>query len=41
MEEPPESIAVRKILKRVFDETGKIPDNVYWTSESALPRPRN
>jgi hypothetical protein len=31
MEEPPESIAIRKILIRIFSRTGKIPDNVYWT----------
>jgi hypothetical protein len=31
MEEPPESIAIRKILIRMFSKTGKIPDNVYWT----------
>jgi hypothetical protein len=30
-EEPPESIAVRRILKRRFDATGKYPDDVYWT----------
>jgi hypothetical protein len=30
-QEPPESIAVRKILKRKFDATGKYPDDVYWT----------
>ncbi|MDE2063500.1 MAG: hypothetical protein KGJ00_13920 [Bradyrhizobium sp.] len=28
---PPESITVRKILKRKFDETGKNPDDVFWT----------
>jgi hypothetical protein len=28
---PPESIAVRKILKRKFDSTGKYPTDVYWT----------
>lgn len=30
-EEPPESVAVRRILKRRFDATGKYPDDVYWT----------
>lgn len=30
-QQPPESIAIRKILKRKFDETGKYPDGVYWT----------
>jgi hypothetical protein len=29
--EPPESVAVRRILKRKFDATGKYPDDVYWT----------
>jgi hypothetical protein len=28
---PPESIAVRRILKRKFDETGRYPDDVSWT----------
>ncbi len=30
-EEPPESVSVRRILKRRFDATGKYPDDVYWT----------
>lgn len=30
-QQPPESVAIRKILKRKFDETGKRPDGVYWT----------
>ena len=30
-EEPPESVAVRRTLKRKFDATGKYPDDVYWT----------
>jgi hypothetical protein len=29
--EPPESIAVRRILKRKFDATGEYPADVYWT----------
>jgi hypothetical protein len=31
LEEPPESITVRRILKRKYDETGKYPYDVYWT----------
>ncbi len=31
MEEPPESISVRRILIRMFFKRDKIPDNVYWT----------
>lgn len=31
MEEPPESIAVRRMLKHGFDVTGKYPDDIYWT----------
>lgn len=30
-EHPPESITVRKILKRKFDQTGNYPVGVYWT----------
>jgi hypothetical protein len=30
-EAPPESVAVRRILKRKFDVTGKYPDDAYWT----------
>lgn len=30
-EEPPESIAVRRILKRKFDETGRYPAETLWT----------
>jgi hypothetical protein len=30
-EEPPESVAVRRILKRRFDETGKYPLEMFWT----------
>jgi hypothetical protein len=30
-QQPPESVAIRKILKRKFDETGKYPDGVFWT----------
>jgi hypothetical protein len=29
--EPPESVTVRRDLKRRFDATGKYPDDVYWT----------
>ena len=29
--EPPESIAVRRVLKRKFDETGKYPAEMFWT----------
>lgn len=29
--EPPESLIVRRVLKRKFDETGRYPDKVYWT----------
>lgn len=29
--EPPESVAVRKILKRKYDETGKFPAEMFWT----------
>jgi hypothetical protein len=28
---PPQSLAIRRILKRKFDETGRLPDNTYWT----------
>ncbi len=31
MEQPPESIAVRKILKQMLDATGYYPVGVYWT----------
>jgi len=31
LEEPPESVAVRTILKRKFDATGRFPEDVYWT----------
>lgn len=31
LEEPPESIAVRRILKRRFDETGRYPREMFWT----------
>jgi hypothetical protein len=31
LEEPPESIAVRRILKRKFDATGRYPEDTYWT----------
>jgi hypothetical protein len=31
MEEPPESIVVRRILKRKYDATGRYPNDVYWT----------
>ena len=30
-QQPPESIAVRGILKRKFEETGKYPEDVFWT----------
>ena len=30
-DQPPESVFVRKILKRKFDETGKYPIGLYWT----------
>jgi hypothetical protein len=30
-EDPPESIAIRRILKRKFDQAGKYPADVYWT----------
>ncbi len=30
-EPPPESIAIRRILKRKFDKMGRFPDNTYWT----------
>ena len=30
-EVPPESVAIRRILKRKFDATGKYPDDAYWT----------
>ena len=30
-QQPPESVGIRKILKRKFDETGKYPDGTYWT----------
>ncbi len=30
-QEPPESIAVRRILKNKFDATGRYPANFYWT----------
>jgi hypothetical protein len=30
-EYPPESITIRRILKRKFDQTGKYPADVYWT----------
>jgi len=29
--QPPESVAVRRILKRKFDATGRYPANIYWT----------
>lgn len=29
--EPPQSVAVRRVLKRKFDLTGKYPGDVYWT----------
>jgi hypothetical protein len=29
--EPPESPAIRRILKRKFDATGRYPDEVFWT----------
>jgi len=29
--EPPESVAVRRALKRKFDATGRYPSDVYWT----------
>lgn len=31
IEEPPESVAVRRVLKRRFDETGKYPSEMFWT----------
>jgi hypothetical protein len=31
LEEPPEGVAVRRILKRKYDATGRYPDDVYWT----------
>jgi hypothetical protein len=30
-EDPPESVAVRRILKRRFDETGNYPREMFWT----------
>jgi len=30
-EQPPESVFVRKILKRKFDETGRYPVHFFWT----------
>ena len=30
-QDPPESLTLRRILKRKFDETGKYPSDVYWT----------
>lgn len=30
-EDPPESVAVRRILKRRFDETGSYPREMFWT----------
>jgi hypothetical protein len=30
-EDPPESITIRRTLKRKFDQTGKYPADVYWT----------
>ena len=31
LEEPPQSVAVRRILKRRFDETGRYPREMFWT----------
>lgn len=28
---PPESVAIRRILKRKFDEIGRFPESTYWT----------